>query len=112
MIDALPSGRWASGALRTTAPLSSARTDELSEDVSRAAAREEEDGDAVSTGPVRVVAQARRLVTIPFGSVVFTESVGNNQDLLLPEDWEASFHRPHPGSAQCFVPIVGEISLQ
>jgi len=29
-------------------------------------------------------------VNIPFGGVAFTESVGN-QDLLLPEDWEASF---------------------
>jgi len=29
-------------------------------------------------------------VNIPFGGMAFTESVGN-QDLLLPEDWEASF---------------------
>jgi len=29
-------------------------------------------------------------VNIPFGNVTFTESVGN-QDLLVPEDWEASF---------------------
>ena len=29
-------------------------------------------------------------VNIPFGSVAFSEVVGN-QDLLVPEDWEASF---------------------
>jgi len=29
-------------------------------------------------------------INIPFGGVAFTEAVGN-QDLLLPEDWEASF---------------------
>jgi len=29
-------------------------------------------------------------INIPFGGVAFTESVGN-QDLLFPEDWEASF---------------------
>jgi len=29
-------------------------------------------------------------INIPFGSVAFTETVGN-QDLLVPEDWEASF---------------------
>jgi len=29
-------------------------------------------------------------INIPFGGVAFTESVGN-QDLLVPEDWEASF---------------------
>jgi len=29
-------------------------------------------------------------VNIPFGSVAFSEAVGN-QDLLVPEDWEASF---------------------
>ena len=29
-------------------------------------------------------------INIPFGGVAFTETVGN-QDLLFPEDWEASF---------------------
>jgi len=29
-------------------------------------------------------------INIPFGGVAFTETVGN-QDLLVPEDWEASF---------------------
>ena len=56
----------------------------------------------------RVVARKRAVwVTIPFGSVVFTESVGN-QDLLLPEDWEASFTGlTQERSARA---IVGEIS--
>jgi len=42
--------------------------------------------------PRRAPATRKRAVwvNIPFGGVAFTESVGN-QDLLLPEDWEASF---------------------
>ena len=59
----------------------------------------------------RVVARKRAVwVTIPFGSVVFTESVGN-QDLLLPEDWEASFTGLTQERAVLRA-IVGEISLQ
>ena len=50
----------------------------------------------------RVVARnAPSGITIPFGSVVFTESVGN-QDLLLPEGLGSELHRPHPGLPQCF----------
>ena len=49
-------------------------------------------------------------INIPFGSVAFSESVGN-QDLLVPEDWEASF--TGLGIEQATLrAVVGEIVLQ
>ena len=48
-------------------------------------------------------------VNIPFGGVAFTESVGN-QDLLLPEDWEASFTGLTQERAVLRA-IVGEITI-
>ena len=59
----------------------------------------------------RVVARKRAIwVNIPFGSVPYTESSGN-QLLLVPEDWEASFTGLTQKSASLRA-IVGEITLQ
>ena len=59
----------------------------------------------------RVVARKRAVwINIPFGSVPFTESAGN-QLLLVPEDWEASFTGLTQESASLRA-IVGEITLQ
>jgi len=49
-------------------------------------------------------------INIPFGGVAFTESVGN-QDLLVPEDWEASFTGLTQERAVLRA-IVGELCIQ
>jgi len=49
-------------------------------------------------------------VNIPFGAVVFTESVGN-QVLLVPEDWEASFTGLTQEGAVLRA-VVGELVIQ
>jgi len=49
-------------------------------------------------------------VNIPFGGVSFTETVGN-QDLLLPEDWEASFTGLTQERAVLRA-VVGQINLR
>jgi len=49
-------------------------------------------------------------INIPFGGVAFTETVGN-QDLLVPEDWEASFTGLTQETAVLRA-IVGQITLQ
>jgi len=49
-------------------------------------------------------------INIPFGSVAFTESVGN-QVLLVPEDWEASFTGLSIESATLRA-VVGQLIFQ
>jgi len=49
-------------------------------------------------------------INIPFGGVAFTESAGN-QDLLFPEDWEASFTGLSIESATLRA-VVGQLIFQ
>ena len=59
----------------------------------------------------RILTRKRAVwINIPFGAVAFTESVGN-QDLLVPEDWEATYTGLTQEQAVLRA-IVGDIHLK